>query len=92
MDIALQKNAEETVQSLQEGGSYDSFEPTTVDGRKAARMISPGFTGQGACNTVVSTGGGVVIYQLTAAMRDSVADPCGEIEKIANQTASRLPK
>ena len=90
--LALQKNSDETVQSLQEGGNYDSYEPITIDGRNAARMISPGFTGQGACNAVVSAGDGVVIYQLTAITRDSVADPCAEIEEIANETASRLPK
>ncbi|MFC7343133.1 DUF3558 family protein [Saccharopolyspora griseoalba] len=92
MDIALQKNADETVQSLKEGESYDSYEPISVGGREAARMIVPGATGQGGCVTVVSTGGGVVLYQIAGAMRDSVADPCAEIEKIANQTASRLPK
>ncbi|MCA1225136.1 DUF3558 domain-containing protein [Saccharopolyspora sp. 6M] len=92
MDIALQKNADETIQSLEKGGSYDSYEHIKIAGRDSARMIAPGFTGQGACITVVPAGGGVVLYQLTAYMRDSVADPCGEIEKIAEQTASRLPE
>ncbi|MEU6132399.1 DUF3558 family protein [Saccharopolyspora sp. NPDC047091] len=92
MDIALQKNADETVQSLEKGGSYDSYEHINIAGRDSARMIAPGFTGQGACITVVPAGGGVALYQLTAYMRDSVADPCGEIEKIAEQTASRLPE
>ncbi|MCA1192254.1 DUF3558 domain-containing protein [Saccharopolyspora sp. 6V] len=92
MDIALQKNADETVESLEKGGSYDKYTRIKIAGRDAARMIAPGFTDQGGCVTVVSAGDGIVLYQLTAAMRDSVADPCGEMEKIANQTASRLPE
>ncbi|MFR9732269.1 DUF3558 family protein, partial [Saccharopolyspora sp. MS10] len=83
LSIAVQKNAEETVESLERGGSYDSFDRVNVAGRESARMIAPGFTDQGGCITVVPAGGGVVLYQLTAYMRDSVADPCGEIEKIA---------
>ncbi|WP_258342892.1 DUF3558 domain-containing protein [Saccharopolyspora gregorii] len=91
MDLALQKNVDETVESLEKGGSYDEYTRIDIAGREGARMIAPGFTDQGGCVTVVPTGGGIVLYQLTAMMRDSVADPCGEIEKIAEQTASRLP-
>ncbi|MBB5153358.1 DUF3558 family protein [Saccharopolyspora phatthalungensis] len=90
--IGLQKNAEETVQSLGKGGGFDEFTPTTVAGREAAKMLTAGATGQGVCNYVVSAGGGIVLYQITGAMRDSVADPCGELKKIADQTASRLPE
>ncbi|GAB2660897.1 hypothetical protein GCM10027271_19560 [Saccharopolyspora gloriosae] len=90
LDLVLQKNADETVDSLSKG-AWDEFTKIDVAGREAARVVPAGATGQGICNTVVSTGGGVALYQLTAAMRDTLADPCGEIEKIANQTASRLP-
>ncbi|MER7010889.1 DUF3558 family protein [Saccharopolyspora sp. NPDC000359] len=92
MDLALQKNADETVQSIQESGSYDKFEPITVGGREAGRMIVSGATDQGGCVTVVNTGGGIVLYQITGYLRDSLADPCAEAEKIADQTASRLPE
>lgn len=90
-DIALQKNADETVESLEKGGSFDEYTRINVAGRDAARMIVSGATGQGSCITVVSAGGGIVLYQLVGYMRDSVADPCGDLEKIATQTASRLP-
>ncbi|SDW65892.1 Protein of unknown function [Saccharopolyspora shandongensis] len=90
--LGLQKNADETVQSLGEGGGFDSYVPTTVGGREGAELLVAGATGQGLCNYVVSTGGGIAIYQLTGAMRDSVADPCGDLKKIVDQTASRLPK
>lgn len=89
-DLVLQKNADETVESLSKG-AWDEYTKTQIGGRDAARVIPAGAAGQGVCNAVVSTGGGVALYQLTAYMRDSVADPCGEIEKIADQTASRLP-
>ncbi len=91
MSLALQKNADETIDSLS-SGSWDEFTRIQVGGREAARVIPAGGGGQGVCTTVVSAGGGVALYQLTAYMRDSVADPCGEIEKIAEQTASRLPE
>lgn len=92
LDISLQKNAGETVESLESGGPYDEYTQIEVAGRDAARMLVDGAAGQGSCITVVSAGGGVVLYQLVGYMRDSVADPCGEVEKIANQTASRLPE
>jgi uncharacterized protein DUF3558 len=90
--IALQKNADETVQSIESGGSYDSFDRITVGGREAGRLIVPGATGQGGCITVVSAGGGIVLYQIAGEMRDSLADPCADLEKIADRTASRLPE
>ncbi|MCA1185524.1 MULTISPECIES: DUF3558 family protein [unclassified Saccharopolyspora] len=90
-DLAFQKNADETVDSLSKG-AWDEFTRIQIGGREAARVIPTGAKGQGFCNTVVNAGGGVVLYQFTAAMRDTVADPCGEIEKIAEQTASRLPE
>ena len=89
--LALQKNQDETVESLR-SGAWDEYTDLQVAGRQSARVIPAGAAGQGVCNVVVPAGEGVVLYQLTAYMRDSVADPCGEIEKIANQTASRLPE
>ncbi|MFR9732157.1 DUF3558 family protein, partial [Saccharopolyspora sp. MS10] len=83
MDVAMQKNADETVDSLASGGPYDEYTKIEVAGRPAARMLVSGAAGEGSCITVVSAGGGVVLYQLVGRMRDSVADPCGEIEKIA---------
>ncbi|WP_433871513.1 hypothetical protein [Saccharopolyspora sp. CA-218241] len=50
-----------------------------------------GGTGQGVCNAVVDTGGGVVLYGITAALGSAV-DACGEVEAIAERTASRLPE
>ncbi|MEV0698552.1 DUF3558 domain-containing protein [Saccharopolyspora sp. NPDC050389] len=91
LDIALQKNADETVESLGKG-AFDSYTPTTVAGREAAEVLVIGATGQGACNYAVSAGGGIVLYQITAAMRDTLPDPCGDLKKIVDQTASRLPK
>ena len=91
LSVALQKNADESLEGLG-AGAWDEFTRIQMNGRDAARVIPSGAIGQGVCNVVVSSGGGVVIYQLTAAMRDTLADPCGEIEKIAEQTASRLPE
>ncbi|WP_344931434.1 DUF3558 family protein [Saccharopolyspora gregorii] len=91
MDIALQKNEDETVDSL-EKGAHDEYTRIKIAGRDSARMIVAGGEGTGGCITVVPAGGGIVLYQLSGYMRDSVADPCGEIEKIAEQTASRLPE
>lgn len=92
LSIGLQKNAKDTVQSLGQSGGFDKYEPTTVAGREAAEIIVGGGTDQGGCNYAVSAGGGIVMYQLTGFMRDSVPDPCGELEKVVNQTASRLPQ
>ncbi|MCA1192253.1 DUF3558 family protein [Saccharopolyspora sp. 6V] len=91
MDIALQKNEDETVDSL-EKGAHDEYTRIKIAGRDSARLIVAGGEGTGGCITVVPAGGGIVLYQLSGYMRDSVADPCGEIEKIAEQTASRLPE
>ncbi|MCA1185523.1 MULTISPECIES: DUF3558 family protein [unclassified Saccharopolyspora] len=92
LDVSLQKNAGETVDSLESGGPYDEYTRINVAGRDAARMLVDGAAGQGSCITVVAAGGGVALYQLVGYMRDSVADPCGEVENIANQTAARLPE
>ncbi|TDC90414.1 DUF3558 domain-containing protein [Saccharopolyspora aridisoli] len=92
LSIGLQKNAKDTVQSLGHGGGFDKFEPTNIAGREAAEIIVGGATDQGVCNYAVSAGGGFVMYQLSGFMRDSVPDPCGELEKVVNQTASRLPQ
>ncbi|MFR9732267.1 DUF3558 family protein, partial [Saccharopolyspora sp. MS10] len=89
--LALQKNADETVESLR-AGAWDEYADVQIAGRRAARVIPVGATGQGVCNVVVPAGEGVALYQLTGFFKDSVADPCGEIEKIAGQTASRLPE
>ncbi|GAA2332760.1 hypothetical protein GCM10009854_05120 [Saccharopolyspora halophila] len=92
LDISLQKNAEETVDSYESSGSWDSYHKTTIAGRQGAVALETGATDVGSCTVLVDAGGGVAIYMLDGMMRDSVADPCGELEKIANQTASRLPK
>lgn len=90
--VALQKNAGETVDSYETSGSWDSYKKTSIGDRKGAIALESGATGQGSCTVLVDAGGGVAIYGLDGLMRDSIPDPCGDLQKIANQTASRLPK
>ncbi|WP_406692607.1 DUF3558 family protein [Saccharopolyspora sp. ID03-671] len=90
--ISLQKNVDQTVASYETGGAWDSYQKKTIGGRSAAIALETGATGQGSCTALVDAGGGVAIYMLDGAMRDSVADPCAETEKIVGQTASRLPQ
>ncbi|MDA3627591.1 DUF3558 family protein [Saccharopolyspora oryzae] len=91
MGLALQKNAEESVASYQQSGSWERYDKKTIGGRSAAIANEPGTVGQGSCTVLVDAGGGVAIYMVDGTRRDSV-DACAEAEKIANQTASRLPE
>ncbi|MGW3467694.1 DUF3558 family protein [Saccharopolyspora sp. NPDC000995] len=91
MDLTLQKNLDETVASYRENGSWDFYNDKAFGGRTGALAAEAGVSGTGGCTVLVDTGGGVAIYMVSGAMRDSV-DACAEAEKIANQTASRLPK
>jgi uncharacterized protein DUF3558 len=91
MDLALQKNVEETVASYEQNGNWERYDKKTIGGRSAAVANEPGTVGQGSCTLLVDAGGGVAIYMVDGLLRDSV-DACGEAEKIAGQTASRLPE
>lgn len=92
MTVSLQKNVDQTVASYETSGSWDSYQKKTIAGRSAAVALEAGATGVGSCTALVDAGGGVAIYMLDGAMRDSVPDPCAETEKIVSQTASRLPQ
>ncbi|MCI2417775.1 DUF3558 domain-containing protein [Saccharopolyspora sp. K220] len=91
MILSLLKNADETVASYETSGSWDSYTKKTIGGRSAAVAVESGAAGQGGCTVLVDAGGGVAIYGVDGVLRDSV-DACPEAEKIASQTASRLPE
>ncbi|GAA4875321.1 DUF3558 family protein [Saccharopolyspora cebuensis] len=90
MDLTFQKNEDESVQSYATS-NWDSYTEAPLAGRTAAIAVPAGGTDQGVCEAVVDTGGGVVLYGITAAFGSSV-DACGEVEAIAERTASRLPE
>ncbi|MBQ0927463.1 DUF3558 family protein [Saccharopolyspora endophytica] len=91
MTLTLLKNADQTVESYEKNGNWDSYSKKSIGGRSGAVAVESGATGQGGCTVLVDAGGGVAVYGIDGAMRDSV-DACGETEKVANQTASRLPE
>ncbi|WP_190818411.1 DUF3558 family protein [Saccharopolyspora pogona] len=91
MTLSLLKNSDETVASYEKSGSWDSYQKKPLDGRSAAVAVESGAAGQGGCTVLVDAAGGVALYMIDGRMRDSV-DACGEAKKVANQTASRLPK
>jgi hypothetical protein len=92
MDVVLQKNAEETVDSYAQHGSFDRYDKMDINGRRTARAITAGAEGTGGCSTMLDSGGGVVILNVVAATRNSVPDTCAESEKIAKLIEPRLPK
>lgn len=89
--FSLQKNVKETVDSYETSGSWDSYTKKTIAGRPAAVAVETGATDVGSCTVLVNAGEGVTIFMLDGQDRDSVADPCGESEKIVGQVAARLP-
>lgn len=90
MDLVLQKNAVQSLDQYEKTGTFDEFTRKPFAGRAGARMLTAGAKGQGVCNAVVSAGGGIVLYQVTGNYPEF--DACGEVEKIADQTAARLPQ
>jgi uncharacterized protein DUF3558 len=90
--LTLYKNQEETVDTYKSGGQWDSYDLVNLNGRKAARGVAAGASGQGGCSAIVDAGGGVVIIDVVGIMRGSVPDTCGEAEKIARQIEPRLPQ
>ncbi|GAB2660913.1 hypothetical protein GCM10027271_19580 [Saccharopolyspora gloriosae] len=90
MSLVLQKNVDETVESYETSGSWERYEKKTIGGRPAALANVPGGGSTGGCTVLVDAGGGVAIYSVSGKLTDSV-DACAETEKIADQTASRLP-
>lgn len=92
MSLSIQKNLDQTVETYGANGSWDSYQTKTIAGRPAAIALESGATDTGSCSALVNAGGGVAIYMLDGLMRDTIPDPCDELEKIVNQTASRLPE
>ncbi|WP_263251185.1 DUF3558 domain-containing protein [Saccharopolyspora rosea] len=90
MILSLQKNVDEDFDQYEKTGTFDEFTRKPFAGRAGARMLTAGAKGQGVCNAVVSAGGGIVLYQVTGNYPEF--DACGEVEKIADQTAARLPQ
>ncbi|MFR9732214.1 DUF3558 family protein [Saccharopolyspora sp. MS10] len=91
MSLVLQKNVDESVASYESSGNWERYEKTNIGGRSAALANVPGGGATGGCTMLVDSGGGVAIYAVSGKLAESV-DPCAEIEKIADQTASRLPE
>lgn len=92
MSLSLNKNLGQTVENFGTSGTWDKFEPKTIAGRSAAIALEAGAADIGSCTALVNAGGGVVIYMLDGTLRETIPDPCAELEKIVNQTASRLPE
>lgn len=90
--VSLQKNVEQTVDSYGQSGSWESYEKEPIAGRSGAIAQTSGASSAGVgCNILVDAGGGVAIYQVTGKATTPI-DACGEAEKIASETASRLPE
>lgn len=89
--LTLSKNETSDFEAYSKN-SFEKFERFDVDGRQAARAVTAGSGGQGICSVILSAGGGIVDVNVAGIMRDSVADPCGEAEKLARQIAPRLPQ
>ncbi|WP_243794037.1 DUF3558 family protein [Saccharopolyspora gloriosae] len=90
--LTLYKNQQQTTDSYETSGSWDSYEKFDINGRTAARGISAGSTGQGICNVVVDSGGGVAIISISGILLDDVPEPCQAAEDIARQVEPRLPR
>ncbi len=91
-NISLSKNVEETVASYKENGNWESYEEQQVAGRSGAVAQVAGAESSGmGCNVLIDAGGGVAIYQTTIDATSAV-DPCPELMKTVEATASRLPE
>ncbi|RKT83252.1 Protein of unknown function [Saccharopolyspora antimicrobica] len=91
-DVTLYKVPDTAFDAYTKQGNFGSLTPYEIDGRKAANGVTKGSEGQGICSAFLDAGGGTVIVTVTGLMRDSVADPCGEAEKVARQIEPRLPE
>ncbi|MEV0052272.1 DUF3558 domain-containing protein [Saccharopolyspora shandongensis] len=89
--LTLSKNETEDFEKYSKN-NFETFDEIDINGRKAARAVTAGSGGQGICSAIISAGGGIVDVNVAGIMRDSVADPCGEAEKIARQIEPRLPE
>lgn len=90
--VGLNKSTEETVDSYEQNGSWGSYEKQQIAGRSAAVAQTPSSAANGfGCNVLVDAGGGVAIYQITDKGTEPM-DPCSELKKVAEATASRLPE
>ncbi len=89
--VSMHKNVDETVASYGQSGSWDSYQEKAVAGRSAAVGVEAGAQDAGGCSVLVDSGGGVVIYGASGMRSDSV-DACAQAEKLAEETAPRLPE
>lgn len=89
--LTLSKNETQDFEAYSKN-NFEKFERFDLDGRQAARAITSGSGGQGICSVILSAGGGIVDVNVAGIMSDSVADPCGEAEKVSRQIAPRLPQ
>ncbi|MDA3627593.1 DUF3558 family protein [Saccharopolyspora oryzae] len=91
-DVTLYKVPGTPFDAYTKKGNFDSLKPFEVSGRKAATGVTKGSEGQGICSAFIDAGSGTVTVTVTGLMKDSVADPCGEAEKVARQIEPRLPE
>lgn len=89
--LTLSKNETSDFEAYSKN-NFEKFERFDIDGRQSARAVTAGSGGSGICSVILSAGGGIVDVNVAGIMNDSVADPCGEAEKVARQIAPRLPQ
>ncbi|TDD53695.1 DUF3558 domain-containing protein [Saccharopolyspora elongata] len=89
--LTFSKNETEDFEKYSKN-NFETFDRFDINGRQAARAVTAGSGGQGICSAIISAGGGIVDVNVAGIMRNSVADPCGEAEKIARQIEPRLPE
>lgn len=89
--VTFYKDQEQTVDSYQTNGHWDTYQKITVNGRPAARAQGAGSKGNGVCEILMDSGGGVVYSKVTAP-GESDDQACASALKYAQQIESSLPK
>lgn len=92
MILTLYKNQRETVESYGKRSTWAEYSRFDVNGREAARALSKSEQRDGgACTTMLSAGGGVIVLNGIGEDRTGF-DTCGELSRVAEQIAPDLPK
>lgn len=89
--FSVYKNQQQTVDSYQTHGNWDTYQKITVNGRPAARAQSAGSKGNGVCQILMDAGGGIVYTKVTA-LSEIDQQACGDALKYAQQIEPSLPK
>lgn len=93
MMLSLYKNQEKTVASYGSGKSWAEYTEIDVNGRAGARALSRSTQADGgACTTILSAGGGVLVLDGLSNDPRAPFDACGELLEIAQQIEPSLPE